>query len=88
MRLQRRTLALASATAALTAAGLFTATGPASGDERPSQNPGMTRMHELMGESNPGMTRMHELMGEGNPGMARMHERMMTNTSMHRMLSN
>jgi hypothetical protein len=88
MRLQRRALALASATAALTATGLFAATSPASADQRTSQNQGMARMHELMREGNPGMTRMHERMREGNPGMAQMHERMMAGPSNHEMLTN
>ena len=87
MRLPRRTLALVSATAALTATALFAATGPASADPRPSHSPGMTRMHELMRDGNPGMARMHELMRDGNPGMMRMHERMMTGSGMHSMHS-
>lgn len=74
MRLQRRTLALVSATAALTSTAVFAATGPASADARPSHNPGMERMHELM--------------REGNPGMMRMHERIMTGSGMHGMHSN
>ena len=86
MRLQRRTLALVSTTTALTATGLFAATG-ASADPRHSHNPGMTRMHELMRDGNPGMARMHELMRDGNPGMMRMHERMMTGSGMHGMHS-
>ena len=87
MRLQRRTLTLVSVTVALTSTAVFVATGPAGADPRPSHNPGMERMHELMREGNPGMDRMHELMREGNPGMMRMHERMMTGSGMRGMHS-
>ena len=85
MRLHRRTLALVSATAALTSTAVFAAAGPASADPRPAHNPGMTRMHELMRDGNPGMMRMHELMRDGNPGMMRMHERTMTGSGAHGM---
>ena len=74
MTLQRRTLALAIATAALSATGVFTATGAASADQRPSQDTGMVQMHELM--------------RKGNPGMVRMHELMMTGSAVHEMHSN
>ena len=66
MNRQRRTIALASAAAAVTAASLYAGIGPASANQRPSHNPGMARMHELMREGNPGMARMHERMRTGS----------------------
>lgn len=76
----RLTSAATACAAMIALATLGTAT-PASAvtdpKGRPTSNPGMTRMDELMSAGNPGMARMDELMSAGNAGMARMCELML-----------
>jgi hypothetical protein len=82
--MRKRTIARTTTViAGLVTPALLLASGTASAEPRPGQNPGMQRMHELMLNGNPGMARMHQLMVDGNPGLTRMHHPMTTG-DMHR----